>query len=243
MKNRELKIVDGAIFVADSHDGKIRDNFLKLLRLIETDKIKTTQLFLMGDMFDILIDSKKIKSYYQEYIDLINRLSLKIEIYYLEGNHDFGLKNIFPSISIYPIENQPVKFIYKDSSILLSHGDNYSNFSYKIFTKLLRSKITLFFLNFFDFILNYAISNKIFSIQYKKNLCKKQNNFKNFIKKRVKNYDKCDIIIEGHYHQGEEYILNPRYINIPSLACSNQFIIVKNYSYIKQNIFNFFLKG
>jgi len=106
-----------------------------------------SQLFLLGDIFDfILIDSKNIICKYEEYIRLINSLSKDIDIYYFEGNHDFGLKNIFPKVSVFDIKSQPIEFKYRDKSVLLSHGDNYSNFSYTIFTKLLRSKITLFFL-------------------------------------------------------------------------------------------------
>ena len=58
-----------------------------------------------------------------------------------------------------------------------------------------------------------------------KNLSK---NFEEIVSKRVKNYD-VDIIIEGHYHQGNSYFIDEKmYINIPSLCCQKRYIKIDN---------------
>ena len=47
-------IEQGAIFVADAHYPNHGDDFLKLLKKIDEGEIKTPQLFLVGDIFDLL---------------------------------------------------------------------------------------------------------------------------------------------------------------------------------------------
>lgn len=54
----------------------------------------------------------------------------------------------------------------------------------------------------------------------KKYLCRKQENFEQFIEERISKYN-VDLIIEGHYHQNH---LSNKYINLPSFACDHQYI-------------------
>ena len=60
-------------------------------------------------------------------------------------------------------------------------------------------------MNFID--INYFISKKIENVLLSKNICHKMNNFEHIVKRRLENY-KTNIIIEGHYHQGDEYHLD-----------------------------------
>ena len=79
-----------------------RDEFLGFLRALQNGTIQTEQLFLMGDMFDFIAGgchyfikmNKKI-------INIINDLSETLEIIYLEGNHDYNLKNYFSKCTGY----------------------------------------------------------------------------------------------------------------------------------------------
>jgi UDP-2,3-diacylglucosamine hydrolase len=78
MFHNEIK--EGAIFVADAHINEKRDNFLKFLQSIKEEEIKTSQLFLMGDIFDLLVGNVKYTyKTNQKYIDLINKISKKIK--------------------------------------------------------------------------------------------------------------------------------------------------------------------
>ena len=88
-----LNLKKRAIFVADSHFSEVNVEFLSLLEKIKNEEIKTPQLFLMGDMFDFISgESRYFIKLNQKLIDIINELSKKIEIIYLEGNHDYNLK-------------------------------------------------------------------------------------------------------------------------------------------------------
>jgi len=88
-----VKIQEGALLIADSHYPHHGDSFFKLLQKLESEEIKIPQLFLMGDNFDLLFGHNDyIQTFSAEAIELLQKLSQKIEIHYFEGNHDFCLK-------------------------------------------------------------------------------------------------------------------------------------------------------
>ncbi len=222
-----LSIQNGAIFVADSHYNQKNREFLTFLEKLENKEIETTQLFLMGDMIDFISgESRYFIKQNIAVINLLNKLSKNIEIIYLEGNHDYNLKTIFPNIYVIKRENQPLLGKLEEQSVSISHGDNFINWKYDLYCKFIRNTIFLKFMNFID--VNFFISKKIENALVKKNICHKMKNFEEIVSKRIKNYN-SDIIIEGHYHQGDIYNFdNKKYINIPSLCCQKKYVIIKN---------------
>ena len=117
-----LEIKEGAIFSADAHESSQRDFFFQFLLHVKINK--PTQLFLMGDMFDLLVGSVGYGvAKYQRYIELINAIALDTEVFYFEGNHDFDLGKLFQRVKVIPLEQQPLLFILPDGkNCLLSHG-------------------------------------------------------------------------------------------------------------------------
>ena len=90
-----LSIKQNSIFVADSHFNEKNRELLTFLEKIESKVIITSQLFLMGDIFDFLsCECKYFIKQNIEVITLLNKLSNDLEIIYLEGNHDFLLASI-----------------------------------------------------------------------------------------------------------------------------------------------------
>ncbi len=222
-----LNILENSIFVADSHFNEKNQEFLIFLKKLVSKEIKTKQLFFMGDMIDFISgESKYFIKRNQEIIDIINELSQTIEIVYLEGNHDYNLKTIFPNIKIFIREVQPVFAKYKNKTVALAHGDIFTPWHYDLYCKIIRNKLLLKFLNMIDY--DGFISKKIYYGLLKKNICSKIKDFKEFAKKRVLNYD-VDIIIEGHFHQGKQAEVNKQlYVNIPSLCCDKKYFVLKD---------------
>ncbi|WP_193215690.1 UDP-2,3-diacylglucosamine diphosphatase, partial [Aliarcobacter butzleri] len=139
-----LQIKDEAIFVADSHFNQKNQELLQLLKKIENKEINISQLFLMGDIFDFL--SSECKFFIKqnsEVITLLNKLSNDLEIIYLEGNHDFNLQNLFSNIKVIKRENQPFFAKIEEKKVALSHGDNFLDWKYELFCKLIRNSIFL----------------------------------------------------------------------------------------------------
>jgi UDP-2,3-diacylglucosamine hydrolase len=210
-----IDIDDSAIFVADVHYRLEDECFIDYL-----DNLETKQLFLCGDIFDLLIgDFNFLVDYNKKLIDKILSLSLKMDIIYLEGNHDFLIDRVFGNnIRVVPLEKQPLLCRYKSKIVSISHGDVYNSNNYALYTKFIRNRVIL---NLLNFITLNIINNWLLKYQLKqiknKNRCKDIDNFKLFIETRM-NYD---ITIEGHYHQNIVYNYNNRlYLSIPPFVCS-----------------------
>ncbi|MCK5294388.1 MAG: metallophosphoesterase [Arcobacteraceae bacterium] len=222
-----LNLQDGAIFIADSHYNKNRISFEKFLDDILNNKIKTTQLFLMGDIFDFLSEEiDYFKTVNNNIIKKIDTLSNIIEIIYLEGNHDFNLATIFPNIKVIKREKQPFIVQSKERYLSISHGDIFTPTLYNIFCTIIRNRYILKCLNFLD--INNFISKWLENKLIKKDICNDLLDFDSFAQNRIdsyKRYDDITFIIEGHYHQGKSY---KNYSNIPSFACSNFYSKLKN---------------
>jgi len=221
MFHKDIK--EGAIFIADSHYPTHGYEFLKILQKIDNQEIKTEQLFLIGDNFDLLFGyNRYIQKNAQDVIDILNRLSHKIEIHYFEGNHDFLLSNIFPNIKVYNREEQPIKFKLNNKNIYISHGDKYlSSTTYNIYSKILRNRYFIKILKPLDKKIIDYINNRL----SQKNICHKFHNFENRIKKILNIYPEDTIIIEGHFHQG---VIIQNYYSLPSLVCQKKIAIIRN---------------
>ena len=94
-----IYIKENAIFIADAHENENRRGFWKFLQALKNKEIKTPQLFLMGDIFDLLIyEIKATHKFALAYINILEQLADDIEIFYLEGNHDFNLAKFFNKV-------------------------------------------------------------------------------------------------------------------------------------------------
>lgn len=227
-EKENFTIKKGAIFIADAHANFAnRKDFLIFLQKIDKGEIFCEQLFFLGDMFDFLSDTDYAKNHYKIFIDLINKISEKKEIFYFEGNHDFNLKFIFKNIKIFDFYEQPKIFDFFGEKISICHGDNGLKSIEKLIL-LLRNTKFLAILNFIDRIFSYKISKSILKFQLKKQLFYNLENFHKIILPKIEFY-KTKIILEGHYHQGK--ILNfgeKKYINLASFGVNKIYYSIQN---------------
>lgn len=230
MSHNPIEIQEGAFVISDAHYSPLRPQLLQLIKDIESKKLEPTQLILMGDIFDALFGSiVHTCKMNEEMIRLINSISRRIEVIYLEGNHDFNLTKIFPHVRIFTIANQPVLCSYKSKKIYLAHGDFDGVFSYKLYTALIRNRVILLILQVIDNIFNNAILKNIDQHLDKKDDCKEFIGFKEFITKRLADRFDCDYFIEGHFHQNVAFdVKSYHYVNLAAFACNQRYFIVKS---------------
>ena len=201
-----------AIFLADTHYNQNRTELKQILLDILNGKTKTSQLILLGDIFDFL--APQIKYFVQQnqtIIDILNQLSRQIQIVYLEGNHDFNLQPLFPDIMVISRANQPYICKQNNQLISLAHGDIFTPIGYEIFTIFIRNRFILFLINLID--MNNWITKRFNTWLLNKNIKNTCLNIDNFIKKRVELYARYNVnkIIEGHFHYK---ITKENYINV-----------------------------
>jgi UDP-2,3-diacylglucosamine hydrolase len=223
---------EGAILIADAHCAPWRTNFIDFLHALESGEIVTPQLILMGDIFDMLYGPiPRSYRYNTEGIDLLNRLCKKIQIIYLEGNHDFLLSDVFPDITVIRRENQPIVMDYNGTKIALSHGDTTMGLGYEIYTALIRNPLLLAFLRTMDTLGNGFIVGWLETQMKRKSHCRNIEDFESLIKRRLQAFDgdSADILIEGHFHQNRS-IKFPQfdYINVGAFACNERYFTVQS---------------
>ena len=218
-----IEIKENALFIADSHYPHHGNAFLELLVKIDSGEIEISQLFLMGDNFDLLFGHNDyILRYSINVINLLLDISEELDVYYFEGNHDFCLKELFPDIQVYSREEQPVKFTLADKKVALSHGDKYvTGFGYDLYCKVLRNKTTLTLLKLFE----RAIIDYFMEKLSNKHICRTFKGFEKRVEEILEHYTDTDLVIEGHFHQAK---MIDKYISLPSLACQGQVAVVRD---------------
>ena len=223
---------EGAILVADSHCAIWRTEFIDFLAALESGEIHTTQLVLMGDNFDLLFGPvTQTLHENRDSIELLNRLSQKIEIIYLEGNHDFRLTSLFPDIYVVGRSQQPLILAYEEQRVALLHGDLRVPFGYSLYTCLIRNRPILFCLNIINTLFDGVIINKLSQQMQRKSHCHKIKNFEAIAARHSSApwVGKCDVIIEGHFHQNLRLDIDRlKYINLGAFACNERYYVVKS---------------
>ena len=229
-----IKLKVGAVFISDVHYSK---NYRKEAFedfLAEMEKKLPPQIIFFGDVFELLFGKVDYTiSQNIQIISKINNLAKKIEIIYLEGNHDFNLKNIFQNILIIPNHRQPVKTVFDDEVFLLAHGDIYISKSFAIYRRLIQSTFILTIFNIFDKLIGNLIIKKLDLLQKKKAKCFKAFQFEKVAKNRIdiflNNYNNFNYIVEGHFHQNYKITYkNINYLNLPAFGCNKKYYILEN---------------
>ena len=225
-------LLTGAILIADAHCAPWRTSFIDFLRALESGEIITPQLILMGDVFDMLYGPiPRTYPYNAEGIDILNRLSNRIEIFYLEGNHDFLLDKLFPNVHVIRRENQPLMMNYEGRRIALSHGDSTMGFGYELYTALIRNRFILALLRTIDILGNGFIVKWLEKQMKRKIHCRPIEQFENMIQERLMRLklDSVDVLIEGHFHQNRTFEVNSlNYINLGAFACNERYFTVQS---------------
>ncbi len=217
-----VELKKGAWLIGDAHDGLSRDSLFALLKVLDSKKQLPPQLFFLGDMFDFLTDTPYLLDFYKKEIELIDSLSQKTELFYLEGNHDFGIKRVFLHAKVFENKEQPLYLNAGKKVVAMSHGDIFLPFITQKSLLFLRGKHFLKMATFLDGVLNFKLSKAILNSQKDKSLYYKIPNFKELISKKIENY-RADIIIEGHYHQDSFLKFRDReYWNLNSYAVSQK---------------------
>ena len=143
-----------------------------------------------------------------EYIDIFEKLrELKdsgCEICYILGNHDYWDFGFFNKIFTKCTFKDEYFILDKDTKILIIHGDGVlpEDSSYRLFRRIIRSKLCIFLFKILSPQLGYYIASKI-SHADKPTTYYKDNKL---LKSKLTEYARTrwhdvDVLLMGHYHQ------------------------------------------
>ncbi len=228
---------DDFVSISDIHVGSREDPLYQLLLKFfdHPEVINTEYIFLLGDIFDVLVGD--YDEYLEEYNEFFERLNKELnrgkKIIWVEGNHDFHFFDLLKKVLT---KNNLTRILYCKDKIEvhkdglryhLSHGDEleYKNPNYLKYRKFMRSHFAKTVINYFiDYPRAMRLKDKM-----QKNSRKMQSNFDetisreqfreyaNFVKGRG-----FDRVILGHSHIKDEH---EGYFNNGYFPNTKQFIL------------------
>ncbi len=222
-----LQLHEGALFIGDAHYSPKNPGLLPFLKAIASGEIETPQLILMGDIFDQLIGGISYTlERNAEAVALIDEIALKIDVIYLEGNHDFQLASVLKNTHVFTIAEQPLRCQYADKEVLLAHGDLGLGWGYGLYTYLIRKRPILRLLRVIDSFTDHSIVHSIDRHNAKKEDCDQFDGFESYTKRRLASTDlsSSTYYIDGHYHQNRIFdIEGCTYINLAAFSCNQRY--------------------
>lgn len=237
--------------ISDIHIKTPGDDGDKLFQkfLLSSEVQKSQAVFLLGDIFDLMVGNHKeyLESYSVVFGLLEKLISKNIEIYFVEGNHDFHLENLFKMF----IRNKKLNsglvhyyrkgfvFDYEDKKIYFSHGDDIElgNPSYKLYKYFIASRPLKFIANnlmpyHFLSIIGEKASKKSRARNVRKYATPENQSFikTSFRQAAEVQWNKLntDYIICGHSHAKENYLSEKgfRYLNCGFVKKEENFILI-----------------
>jgi UDP-2,3-diacylglucosamine hydrolase len=113
-----------AIFIADAHltesDGERIGILSQAVREITRD---ADIVFILGDLFEFYHGHDSyIYPFYKEFIDVLRTIAAQKRVYFIEGNHEFGMGVYFETYTgVRCVEHLTINM--DDKKVFLSHGD------------------------------------------------------------------------------------------------------------------------
>ena len=219
--------------ISDVHILKDGDKQTKLLESFFHDcrETEVQNIVLLGDIVDIMIGSHQ--SYLEDYPTLLNLIRESLEgghiVYYVEGNHDFHIQNLFKETlkkywekSFFLISNN-FRRVIGTKTYCFAHGDliEVGDFKHNAYRCFIKSKPLSFIANkLLSKNCIQAIGEKLSSTkrkletyeQYDKSQTRE--NLRSSAIKFFKENKDVDVLVCGHSHVQDYYTINEKvYLN------------------------------
>ncbi|MCG8668744.1 MAG: UDP-2,3-diacylglucosamine diphosphatase [Pseudomonadales bacterium] len=113
------------LFISDLHlDEKRPDISRAFFRFLETKAIHADQLYILGDFFEVWIGDDAISPFQEEVIYGLQNVSKHCNVFFMHGNRDFLVGNLFADLSGATLLPDPTIITLAGEKTLLMHGDS-----------------------------------------------------------------------------------------------------------------------
>lgn len=134
------------VILSDLHLWGPEDPLYRALIHFIQDKLSDgDKFFIVGDLFDLFIGNKQIfRDRYKDLIQSLKNLEKRnIETFYIEGNHDFHLENLFEDCPHIRLYSDSLHYEWDGRKFHFAHGDkiNWKDVGYQLFRAVTRSLV------------------------------------------------------------------------------------------------------
>jgi UDP-2,3-diacylglucosamine hydrolase len=213
-----------AVFFSDAHltenDPDRLRSLVEALRNVSRD---ADMVFILGDLFEFYHGyNRHVYPFFREVIDLLKELASHCPIYFLEGNHEFGMGRFFESYtSVQCAETLAINI--DGRKVFVSHGDEIGS---PFFRRLLKSRFVYSLMDRFGPDLTWKIAmacRPILSKSHKTYNVKTRDHFRRYGAKKLQEGYDAVVLAHSHMPDREEHESEGRkkvYINIGDLEKS-----------------------
>jgi len=139
-------------FISDIHLGlagrqeeKEKEN--RLLSFLASILPSTTQLFILGDLFDFWFEYRTVipKGFHRTLAAIQEFTDAGVPVHYLTGNHDFWMKDFFVGELGVTLHREPFEIIVDGKRVFLHHGDGLAqkDLGYRMIKPILRNPVSV----------------------------------------------------------------------------------------------------
>jgi UDP-2,3-diacylglucosamine hydrolase len=200
-----------AIFFSDAHlTDNEADRIGTVSRAIRDITKDADVVFFLGDLFEFYHGYDGfVYPFYKEFVELLSDVAAGRPVYFIEGNHEFGLGRHFESYTgVRCVESLTINI--DDRKVFLSHGDEIGS---PILRRVLKSRVIYSIMDGLGPGLTWKIAmmSRIFLSKSHKPYDRKiLNRFRRYGRKKLQ--EGYDAVILGHSHMAdiEEYEWNGR---------------------------------
>ena len=113
------------LFISDLHLDEKRPEITRaFFQFLKEKASNADQLYILGDFFEVWIGDDAISAFQREIIDALKKLSDHCNIFFMHGNRDFLIGNMFADLSGLTLLNEPSVISLNGTNTLLLHGDS-----------------------------------------------------------------------------------------------------------------------
>ncbi|UCF69989.1 MAG: UDP-2,3-diacylglucosamine diphosphatase [candidate division WOR-3 bacterium] len=219
------------LFISDAHISNEKNRSSRMLvRFLEEMRLHLTDLYIIGDLFEIWFDYDLVfpKGYFHILASLRSILSEGKEIHYVMGNHEIAIGDFLHDSGII-VHRGPAVFDVDGWRVLLSHGHKVDKRPWTaIWNFLLTSKVNHRLYRMLHPDIGIALAQRIALLSRKQRPSSKLlNMLEDYARRQLHD---VDIVILGHSHLPElkAYAGNKYYINAGDWVTNFSYVLIDN---------------
>lgn len=124
MGEEETLTMHQTLFISDIHLQQSREDITTcFLNFLNTEATKADAVYILGDLFEFWVGDDDDTPFHETILSAIKSLSTKVPVYFIRGNRDFLIGDVFAQKTGCVILDDPTVVNLYGKYILLSHGD------------------------------------------------------------------------------------------------------------------------
>ena len=202
---------DTIFFLSDVHlgvDSPSRERLKErnLISFLEHVKAAGETLFILGDLFDVWFEYRKVipSRYFRVLYFLQDVLESGVKVHYILGNHDFWANDGFFQSMGMVLHRRPFQIGMRGRNYYLSHGDDpgYHDRGYRVLKRVIRNRAVIWTMGLLHPDLGLSLAERISRLSRKHPRGKTGIAYERYIANVAGPvFDKgADVVIIGHIH-------------------------------------------